>query len=107
MNEAKKKNRYSPEYKEKAVARAKELGNVAQAARELKVGYALLQGWMQAAELAAAKGGGLAMALEEKARLRKLENENAELKEELEILKKATAYFARERLVRNTPGSRR
>lgn len=107
MSEVKKRNKYSADFKERAVLKAKELGNAAAAARELKIGYALLQGWMQAAELAAAKGQGLAMALEEKSRLRKLEAENAELKEELEILKKATAYFARERISRNTPGSKR
>jgi hypothetical protein len=31
----------------------------------------------------------------------------AEAEEELEIIKKATAYFARERLGRNTPGSKK
>ena len=42
------------------------------------------------------------MALEEKARLAALEKEVAHLREENEILKKATAYFAKESL----PGTR-
>ena len=57
--------------------------------RQLGVGYSLLNGWITSAELARSKGQGLAMALEEKARLAALEKEVALLREENEILKKA------------------
>ena len=50
---------------------------------------------------------GLAGALEEKQEIERLRKRLAEAEEELEIIKKATAYFARERLGRNTPRSKK
>jgi len=98
---------YDSGFKERAVAMAAESDNVAETARQLGVGYSLLNSWRNAAELARSKGQGLAMALEEKARLAALEKEVAQLREENEILKKATAYFARDRVPpRSTPGSK-
>ena len=85
-------------FKERAVQMAQESQNVAATARQLGIGYSLLNSWRNAADLARSKGQGLAMALEDKARLAALEKENANLREENEILKKATAYFARESL---------
>jgi|APHig6443718053_1056840.scaffolds.fasta_scaffold49156_2 transposase len=108
--EAKSKSdrrRHDPVFKERAVAMAAESGNIAETARQLGIGYSLLNSWRNAADLARSKGQGLAMALEEKARLAALERENALLREENEILKKATAYFARDRVPpRSTPGSK-
>lgn len=49
----------------------------------------------------------LRFAIEEKNELAKLKKRNAELEEELAIIKKATAYFAQDRLKRNTPGSKK
>ena len=89
------------------MALAKERNNIAQAARELQIGSSLLRTWIIAAETAEAKGKGLAVALEEKKELERLRKLVAEQAEELEIIKKATAYFAQERLKRNTPGSRK
>src|SRR5574344_949664 len=101
------RRRYDSAFKERAVAMAAESGNIAETARQLGVGYSLLNSWRNAAELARSKGQGLAMALEEKARLAALEKEVALLREENEILKKATAYFARDRVPpRSTPGSK-
>ena len=101
------RRRYDAAFKERAVAMAAESGNIAETARQLGVGYSLLNSWRNAAELARSKGQGLAMALEEKARLSALEREVAQLREENEILKKATAYFARDRVPpRSTPGSK-
>ncbi|MCB9497246.1 MAG: transposase [Fibrobacteria bacterium] len=98
---------YDSGLKERAVGMAAESNNVAEMARQLGVGYSLLNSWRNAAELARSKGQGLAMALEEKARLAALEKEVAQLREENEILKKATAYFARDRVPpRSTPGSK-
>lgn len=107
MNDEKRKRKYSPEYKENAVKKAQESGNIALTARELTIGYSLLQSWIRESKFAAIKGKGLQAALEEKAELERLRKKNAALEEELEIIKKATAYFAQERLKRNTPGSKR
>lgn len=102
-----KRRKYDGKFKERAVALAKERNNVAQAARELGVGSSLLRTWVTAAESAEAKGKGLALAIEEKKELDRLRKLVAEQAEELEIIKKATAYFAQERLLRNTPGSKK
>ena len=89
------------------MALAKERKNVAQAARELEISGSLLRTWIFAAETAEARGKGLAGALEEKHELERLRKRLAEAEEELEIIKKATAYFAQDRLKRNTPGSKK
>ena len=105
--ESGKRRKHDPKFKERAVHFSKELGNVAAAANELGISYSLLHSWIKAAETASAKGKGLALALEEKAELDRLRKLVAEQAEELEIIKKAAAYFAKERLGKNTPGSRR
>ncbi len=102
-----KRRAFDGKYKERAVALAKERKNVAQAARELDISASLLRSWIAAAETAEARGKGLAGALEEKRELERLRKLVAEQAEELEIIKKATAYFAQERLKRNTPGSKK
>ncbi len=89
------------------MALAKERKNVAQAARELEISASVLRTWIAAAETADARGKGLAGALEERLETERLRKRLAEAEEELEIIKKATAYFARERLGRNTPGSKK
>ena len=78
------------------MALAKERKNVAQAARELEISSSLLRTWIAAAEMAEARGKGLAGALEEKQEMERLRKLVAEQAEELEVIKKATAYFARE-----------
>lgn len=102
-----KRRKFEGKFKERAVALAKERQNVAQAARELGISPSLLRTWMSAAESAEAKGKGLALALEEKQEMERLRKLVAEQAEELEIIKKATAYFAQDRLKRNTPGSKK
>ena len=89
------------------MALAKERKNVSQAARELEISGSLLRTWIAAAETAEARGKGLAGALEEKQEIERLRKRLAEAEEELEIIKKATAYFAQDRLKRNTPGSKK
>jgi transposase len=102
-----KRRTFDGKFKERAVALAKERQNVSQAARELDISGSLLRTWIAAADVAVAKGKGLALAIEEKQELDRLRKLVAEQAEELEIIKKATAYFAQERLKRNTPGSKR
>jgi transposase-like protein len=107
MSEEKRKKFYGPEFKANAVKLAHEKGNIALAARELRIGYSLIQSWIRESQFASVKGKGLQAALEEKAEMDRLRKRNEELEEENEILKKATAYFAQDRLKKNTPGSRR
>jgi transposase-like protein len=102
-----KRRAFDGKFKERAVALAKERQNVAQAARELEISASLLRSWIAAAATAEARGKGLAGALEEQREMERLRKRLAEAEEELEVIKKATAYFARERLGRNTPGSKK
>lgn len=102
-----KRRKHEPKFKERAVQLAKDLGNVAAAAKELGLGYSLLHSWIKTAEAASAKGKGLALALEERQEMERLRRRLVEAEEELEVIKKAAAYFAKERLKKNTPGSKR
>ena len=86
-----KRRKHDPKFKERAVELSKELGNVSAAARELGIGYSLLQSWLKSAEMAASKGKGLSLAIEEKQELERLRKRLAETEEELEIIKKAAA----------------
>jgi len=108
MVETKKqgKRSFTPEFKEGAVKLARELGNVSAASRQLGVVNSLLRNWITSGESARMQGKGLAGVLEERDRVARLERENAILREEVEILKKATAYFSASHHPRNTPGSK-
>ena len=91
-----KRRAFDGKFKERAVALATERKNVAQAARELEISGSLLRTWIAAAETAEARGKGLAGALEDKLEMERLRKLVAEQAEELEIIKKATAYFTQE-----------
>ena len=89
---------FTAEFKAEAVRRVTEGGkSLAEVARELDLGESLLRSWKQAV----AAGGGQAFpgkgnvpAIEEE--LRRLRAENQRLRMERDILKKATAFFAKE-----------
>lgn len=87
---------YSSEFKQNAVKLAVESDqSVAQTARDLGVNANTLYTWIskyQQPESTASKGLGEKHPYEE---LKRLRRENALLKEERDILKKAAAYFAK------------
>ena len=89
---------FTAEFKREAVELIRKQGlSVAEAAERLDVHANLLRKWQsQAAEqgVQAFPGKGHQTALEEENR--RLRDENARLRMEREILKKATAFFARE-----------
>ena len=97
---AKKRRNYTPEFKTEAVKLVTEQGySVAEAARSLGIGENLLRNWKQALQEQgeqAFPGKGNLPAIEEE--LRQLRAENKRLQMERDILKKATAFFAREAL---------
>lgn len=66
----------------------------AQLSRELGVSEQTLKNWRNRQEIDAGEREGLTT--EEREELRRLRRENKILKQEREILKKATAFFARE-----------
>jgi|SRR5690606_20158610 len=89
---------YSEEYKTEAVRLMRHSGKpVSQVARELGVNPSLLYRWES--EQAQAKQAGTTRAglKAERAELSRLRAENVRLKQELDFLREAAAYFARER----------
>ncbi|KPU46218.1 transposase [Oxobacter pfennigii] len=88
---------YSSEFKLEAVKRAKKTGEpITKVAAELGVKPTTMQGWVNKYRKSPESpfpGSGNLSPDDEK--LRKLEREVRELKEENEILKKAAAYFAK------------
>src|SRR5262245_49993733 len=97
---ARQRRSYTPEFKLEAVKLITEKGySVAEAARSLGIGETLLRSWKQAFDKQGAQafpGHGHLPPLEEE--LRRLKAENKRLQMECDILKKATAFFAREAL---------
>jgi len=92
------RRKFSREFKLEAVRLVKERGvAVTQAARDLGVHENVLRKWVKElvadAQHAFPGGGNMKPEMAELARLRK---ENARLKMERDILKKAAAYFAKE-----------
>lgn len=84
---------YSPEFKQSSAKLAAESGQpIAQIARELDVHVTTLHGWINK-YVHTANPSNDSNPHEELKRLRK---ENSRLREERDILKKATAYFAKE-----------
>src|SRR4051794_35404101 len=95
---AKQRRTYTGEFKVEAVRRiAAEGKSLAEVARELGLGESLLRSWKTALANEgdqAFPGKGHLPAVEEE--LRRLRAENQRLRMEREVLKKATAFFARE-----------
>jgi len=101
-----RKSKFSPEVKERAVRMVLEqegrYGSRWEALRSIagKIGCTAesLRKWVQQAEIDSGRRGGLSS--EERARLKELERENRELRQANEILRKASAYFAKAELDR-------
>ncbi len=91
------KQEYTAEFKEQAVKHAQAVGIVV-AARELGLVEQTLRNWVKAAEAGKLVGVGIKPVTPEQMELSRLRAENARLKMHVEILKKATAYFAKDAL---------
>jgi transposase len=94
--------KYPEELRERAVKMVLEIreqdgkghGEIARVARHLDVHPEALRSWLQQAEIDEGKRPGTTT--EDKHRIAELEKENRELRRANEILKAASAYFARE-----------
>jgi len=87
----KARRRFSKEFKREAVKLFRESGkNITAIARELGVHPHVLRSWVDMVEAEEKTG----LSPEELEALKRLRKENARLKEEVEILGKATAFFA-------------
>lgn len=94
--------RYPPELKERAVRMVAEtiaaegngFGVITRVARQLGIGSESLRTWVRQAEVDTARRPGTTS--EDAERIHELERENRELRRANEILKTASAFFARE-----------
>jgi transposase len=94
MNQKKVYKSYPKEFKEEAIALVTEQGySVAEAAESLGIRANQLYDWK--AKIESAKQGG-ALSVDERSELKRLRKENKTLRIEKEILKKASAFFAKE-----------
>lgn len=95
MKQLKQKRRsFTEEFKRDAVALVTEQGyKVTEAARNLDINDNLIHKWKKDFALAESDN---VLTIEEREELKRLRKENSQLKMEKEILKKASAYFAKE-----------
>ena len=95
MSEKRKRRRFTAEFKAEAVQRLLEGGKaLSEVATELGISPGQLGGWRNE-HLAAGSAEALAQRKAEQAELQRLKRENKRLEEEVEILRKAAAFFAR------------
>jgi transposase len=93
LKEKQSRRRYTSEFKEQAVKRVLSGHAVAAVARELGVGDSLIHNWLARHRQQAGAG---AVPAEQAAEIARLKRLLAQRDEEVAILKKAAAYFAKE-----------
>ena len=92
-----KRKKYSKEFKHDAVRLVTEQGySIAEAARNLGLNYNMLGRWKKESEELEDVFRGNGKLTPDQLELRQLKAENRQLRMEREILKKATAFFAKE-----------
>ncbi len=92
--ERQKRRKYTEDFKRDAVALVTEQGyRMTEAARSLDINENMLYRWRLELEQ---EESGTRLTVDEREELRRLRKENRELRMEKEILKKASAYFAKE-----------
>ena len=95
MAERRTRRRFTAEFKAQAVRRLLEGGKgLAEVATELGISGGQLSTWRNE-HLAAGSAEALALRKAEQAEMQRLKRENKRLEEEVEILRKAAAFFAR------------
>jgi len=90
------KQEYTAEFKELAVKRVKSGQGIGVVAKELGLIEQTLRNWVKAAKAGKLNAPGARTVTPEEMELSRLRAENARLRMECEILKKATAYFAKD-----------
>jgi len=86
---------FTPEFKAEVVELCRRGDrSVGQVARDLDLTETAVRAWVRQADIDAGRRGGLST--EERAELARLRRENRVLREDRDILKRATAFFAKE-----------
>jgi transposase len=92
-----KRRAFTAEFKAQTVRLVQESGkSVGAVARELDLAETAVRRWVQQAEVDAGRGRPGVLTTEERVELGRLRRENRTLRMERDILKKATAFFAKE-----------
>jgi transposase len=92
------KPEYTAEFKELAVKRVKDGQGIGAVAKDLGLVEQTLRNWVKAAKAGKLNPLGAKKVTPEQMELSRVRAENARLRMENEILKKATAYFAKDAL---------
>ena len=92
------KQAYTTEFKEQAVAQVASGRSIPTVSHELGMSEQTLRNWVKAAKAGKLDGAGSKAVTPEQMELSRLRAEVMRLKRENEILKKATAYFAKDAL---------
>ena len=92
------KQEYTAEFKELAVKRVKAGQSIGAVARELGLIEQTLRNWVKAFDAGKLNGPGTKQVTPEQMELSRVRAENVRLRRELEIVKKAAAYFAKDAL---------
>lgn len=96
-NERRKRRSFTKEYKAEVVQLIRESGRSAgDVARELGLTVSAVRQWVMQAEVDEGRGPPGALTTAEREELTKLRREVRDLRAERDILKRATAFFARE-----------
>lgn len=91
-----RRRKFSAEEKADAVRMVREVGNLAQVARDLDLTETALRSWVKQADIDQGEGPEGALTTEELKELRRLRRENRILKMERDFAKKAAAFFAKD-----------
>ena len=91
-----KRRKFTAEQKADAVRLVREVGSMAQVARDLDLSPTALSRWVKQAKIDAGDGPEGALTTAEKHELRELRRENRTLKMERDFLKKAAVFFAKD-----------
>lgn len=92
------KQEYTAEFREQVVRRVQEVGSIGRVAEELGLVEQTLRNWVKAAKAGKLNPAGAKQITPEQMEVSRLRAEVARLKMELEITKKAAAYFAKDLL---------
>ena len=92
-----KRRRFTKEFKSETVRLIREGGKtIRQVAHDLDLTESAVRNWFKQAEIDVGRGAPGALTSAEREELQRLRRENRQLQMERDILKKATAFFAKE-----------